>query len=213
MTDRDAPVGAYSSLRSILRAIDESDGDMEPLFDRPGQEPDAGSGFGNSGGLKYERVTATEPGPSQLAAPHPSKEQSRSPSSRRVSLLGRVCIESASLLGLVLTGAVLVIPAPTKEWARAALDEGRPAAHQPADKVPMTERDDDAGQQLPDGLHAFAQLARKAFAKADGAAAIEAAKSVFPPEMQEATSLIADPPEVVLQPVADEGLMRSGPAQ
>ncbi|MFO7296972.1 MAG: hypothetical protein DIU57_000970 [Pseudomonadota bacterium] len=77
----------------------------------------------------------------------------------------------------------------------------------------MTERDDDAGQQLPDGLHAFAQLARKAFAKADGAAAIEAAKSVFPPEMQEATSLIADPPEVVLQPVADEGLMRSGPAQ
>jgi len=92
MTDRDAPVGAYSSLRSILRAIDESDGDLEPLFDRPGQEPDAGSGFGNSGGLKYERVTATEPGPSQLAAPHPSKEQSRSPSSRRVSLLGRVCI-------------------------------------------------------------------------------------------------------------------------
>jgi hypothetical protein len=111
---------------------------------------------------------------------------------------------------LLLAGAVLVIPVPTGEWARAALDELQTPADGAANQVLIAERAerraDGAGELPPHGLQAFAELAKRAFAAAAGAE-VEPAKSVFSPEIQEAASVAEAAPEVTLQPVADEGLI------
>ena len=213
MTDRDTPIATYDSLRSILRAIDESDDDLAPLSDK--SEPDAArTDSGNSVVCKFERVTTAGPGasPSTAADFCGGRAQHRLPFVM-MSEAGRAWIGSlarASALGLLLAGAVLVIPVPTGEWARAALDELQTPADGEANQALIAERAerraDGDGELRPHGLQAFAELAQKAFAATAGAE-VESTKSVLSPEVQDAASVAEAAPEVTLQPVADEGLI------
>lgn len=215
MTDRDTPIATYDSLRSILRAIDESDDDLAPFSDKSEPESNAArTDSGNSVICKFERVTTAVSGasPSTAADFCGDRAQHRLPFVM-MSEAGRAWIGSlarASALGLLLAGAVLVIPVPTGEWARAALDELQTPADGEANQVliaePAERRAAETSELPPLGLQAFAELAQKAFAAAAGVE-VESMKSVLSPEIQEAASVAEAAPEVTLQPVADEGLI------
>ena len=215
MTDRDTPIATYDSLRSILRAIDESDDDLAPFSDKSEPESNAArTDSGNSVVCKFERVTTAVSGasPSTAADFCGDRAQHRLPFVM-MSEAGRAWIGSlarASALGLLLAGAVLVIPVPTGEWARAALDELQTPADGEANQVliaePAERRAAETSELPPLGLQAFAELAQKAFAAAAGVE-VESMKSVLSPEIQEAASVAEAAPEVILQPVADEGLI------
>lgn len=176
MTDRDTPIAAYDSLRSILRALDEEeDDDLTPPSGQYGPEPcSVGIESGRPVARKLERVPASERGVHAGSAPASAEERKRhrlvgSPF-LVMSAAGKVFTGAparVSILGLLVAGAIL-LPSPTDELApRVAIEEElRLVAIRQADPAAIAETIavDDVD---PSGRVAeFAGLAQKAFAAA-----------------------------------------------
>lgn len=169
MVDQGNRAAAYDSLRSVLRALDEED-DATPMpaYDGPGGNhpgitPSTAVACGN------ERMPTSDVERGALRRPEPASEDEDGLRGRFAVALGHV----GPAAGLLLAGALFILPTPNGHSARTALDELRLVTESQADPVSSAEIIDAGETEFTEsqrsgrGVAGFAELARKALAAMD----------------------------------------------
>lgn len=176
MGDQGTRVAADASLRSILRALDEEDAALAPLLALDGSD---WLHWRNVSGAaivcRYERLTAADadhgaPTGFECATPDTFADRRHGRIAGPLSGLSLAAARVFAILpgvpigGLLLASVLLVMPAPSGEWARAALETRwlEQAASYPVVLAPARPGDG-AGEVPQPALRAFSELAQRAF--------------------------------------------------
>lgn len=183
MVDQGNRAAAYDSLRSVLRALDEED-DATPMpaydgtgWNHPEITPSTAVACGN------ERMPTSDAESGVLSRPESASEDEDWPKGRFAVALGHVgpaarkalaaITFAAPTAGLLLAGALFILPTPNGHSARTALDELRLVTESQADPVSSAEIIDAGETEFTEsqrsgrGVAGFAELARKALAAMD----------------------------------------------
>lgn len=181
MADQDTQAVAYGSLRSILRALDAEDDDAMPMPDD--DEPDWHYPEITPGAAvvcRYERVPTGDAADVVLSRSAPGGEDDERSGLAAGKVRATIAF-AAPAAGLLLAGALFLLPTPNGQWARAALAElglevvikwpahlASSGIHQSAEAAQAVVPT--AGQSPARGIQAFAEQAQRALAAHSDAA-------------------------------------------
>lgn len=171
MADQGTQAVAYDSLRTILRALDEKDDDVMPMPDEDGPDwhyPEITPC--TSAVCRYERVPTSDAADETLRNAEPVSEEDERPRPAPGKTRAAIAF-AAPAAGLLLAVALFLSPAPSGQWARAALEELglEEAIAQPARLASVGVHESaEAAEAVHTGpargIQAFAELAQRALA-------------------------------------------------